>query len=327
MNGGGVSLAGAGSLVAALVLAFSVSAVQAQAPVRVLTGYPPGGAVDAVARLFAEKLAEGLGRPVLVETRAGAAGQIAAEAVKAAAPDGSTLMVAPDSVMTLHPYTVKKPTYDGLADFTPVAHIGSSMNGFAVNAGIPASDLREFVNWAKAGGKNLTYGSGSYGSGQHFMGLMLGKATGLVMVHVPYRGVGPVIIDLVAGQISAGMLPLGTLLAQARAGKIRILAHSGSRRSTQAPDVPTFRELGYPMLEVQSWFGIFAPAGTRPEVVARYNEIVVQATRTPGVRDRMRNLDLEARELAPAELAAMLRSEHENWGRVVKASGFSVEGQ
>ena len=327
MKGGGATFAGAGSLVAALVLAIFMSAVQAQTPVRVLTGYPPGGAVDALARVFAETLADGLGRPVLVETRAGAAGQIAAVALKTAAPDGNTLMVAPDSVMTLHPYTVKKPAYDPLADFTPVAHIGSSMNGFAVNASIPASDLREFVHWAKASAKNLTYGSGSYGSNQHFMGLMLGQATGVVMVHVPYRGVGPVITDLVAGQIVAGMLPLGTLLAQAKAGKIRILAHSGSRRSSIAPDIPTFKELGYPMLEVQSWFGIFAPAGTRPEVVTRYNEIVVEATRTPAVRERMRRLDLEAREMTPAEIAAMLKIEYERWGPIVKASGFSAETQ
>jgi len=322
-----MSLARAGSLLAALVLALSAPAAQPQTPVRILTGYPPGGGVDALARLFGEKLAEGLGRTVVVETRAGASGQIASEALKAAAPDGNTLMVAPDSAMTLYPHTAKKPAYDTLVDFTPVAHIGISMNGFAVNASIPASDLREFVNWAKAGGKPVPYGSGGYGSNQHFLGLMLGQATGVVMVHVPYRGVGPVVADLVAGQVPAGILPLGVLLPQARAGKIRILAHSGGRRSSVAADIPTFKELGYPTMESPSWYGIFARAGTRPEVIARYNEIVVQATRTQAVRDRMRNLDLEPREMTPAEIAAMVKSEYERWGPIVRGSGFSADSQ
>jgi len=319
--------AGVASLFAALVLALSTFAVRAQTPVRILSGYPPGGAVDTLARVFGEKLAEAIGRPVVVENRAGAAGQIASEALKAAAPDGNTLMVAPDSSMTLYPHTVKKPAYDTLADFVPVAHVGSYPIGFGVNAGIPVSDLREYVNWAKAGPNNATYGSGAYGSTLHFMGLMLGQATGLALVHVPYRGVGPAITDVVAGQLPAVMQPLGTLLAQARAGKIRILAHSGSRRSSAAPDVPTFKELGYPTLEVAGWFGLFAPAGIRPEVVARYNEIVVQATRTPVVRERMRSLDLEIREMAPAEISAMLKIEYDRWGPIVRASGFSADSQ
>jgi tripartite-type tricarboxylate transporter receptor subunit TctC len=322
-----MSLAKVVSLFAALVFSFSTFTARAQTPVRILSGYPPGGAVDTLARVFGEKIAEAIGRPVVVENRPGAAGQIASEALKAAAPDGNTLMVAPDSSMTLYPHTVKKPAYDTLADFAPVAHVGSYPIGFGVNAGIPAGDLREWVIWAKASPNNATYGSGAYGSTLHFMGLMLGQATGVALLHVPYRGVGPAITDVIAGQLPAVMQPLGTLLAQARAGKIRILAHSGSRRSSGAPDVPTFKELGYPTLEVAGWFGMFAPAGIRPEVVARYNEIVVQATRTPVVRERMRSLDLEIREMAPAEISAMLKFEYDRWGPIVRASGFSADSQ
>lgn len=313
-------------VVAAFVLSLSTRAVHAQA-VRMLVGYPPGGAVDALARIFGEKLAEGLGRPVLVETRAGAAGQIAFEALKASPPDGNTLLVAPDSSITLYPHTTKKPAYDTLADFTPVAHVGSYPVGFGVGAGVPANDLREFVNWAKANPKLATYGSGGYGSTLHFMGLMLAQATGVELVHVAYKGVGPAIADMLSGQLPAVMLPLGTLLAQAKAGKMRILAHSGSRRSPAAPEIPTFKELGYPALEIAGWFAIYAAAGTRPDVVARYNAIVVQATRTPAVLARMRSLDLEPREIAPAEMAAQLRFEQDRWGPVVKASGFSAGSQ
>jgi tripartite-type tricarboxylate transporter receptor subunit TctC len=322
-----MSRAAIASFAAALVLALSAASAPAQTQARVLSGFPPGGAVDTLARVFAEKLAEALGRPFVVETRTGAAGQIAATALKAAAPDGNTLMVAPDSMMSLYPHTVKKPVYDTLADFVPVAHVGSYPIGFAISASVPANDLREYVNWAKAGARNATYGSAGAGTTLHFLGLMVAQATGVPLVHVPYRGVGPAVTDVVAGQIPAVILPLGTVLQQARAGKVRIVAHSGSGRSPAAPDLPTFKELGYPTLEVSGWFGMFAAAGTRPEVVTRYNEIIVQATRTATVRERMRALDLEIREMAPAELAAMLKFEYDRWGPIVKASGFSADSQ
>ena len=311
----------------AAVMMLGSAGVQAQAPMRILSGYPPGGAVDTLARIFGERLAEALGRPVVVETRAGAAGLIASAALKNSAPDGATLMIAPDSSITLYPHTVKKPAFDTLNDFVPVAHVGSYPIGFGVGAGVPVADLREYVIWAKSSPKNATYGSGAYGSTLHFMGLMLGQATGVPLVHVAYRGVGPAITDVVGGQLPAVMQPLGTLLAQAKAGKIRILAHSGGRRTPAAPDVPTFKELGYPSLEIAGWFGMFAVAGTPAEIIARYNDIVVQATRTAGVRDKMRALDLDIREMSPAEIAAMLKFEYDRWGPIVRASGFSAESQ
>jgi tripartite-type tricarboxylate transporter receptor subunit TctC len=312
------------SWIALLIVLFATT-VQAQTAVRVLTGYPPGGTVDILARIFAERLGEALGRPVVVEPRAGAAGQIAVEAVRNAPPDGNTLLVTNESALTLYPHTVKKLPYDAVADFTAIAHLGGSQNAFAVNAGVPANDLAAFVSWGKANPKGVTYGSGGYGSNQHFLGLLLAQATGVTLVHVPYRGVGPVITDLVGGQLPAGMLPLGTLLPQARSGKVRILAHSGSMRSPLAPDVPTFRELGFAPLELQTWFGMFGPAGMRPELVARYNEIVVQGLRTPAVRERMRSFDLEIRELSAAGLAAQFKAEHNRWAQVVKSSGFTAE--
>jgi len=311
--------------VAALILCAATA--QAQTTARILVGYPPGGAVDALARVFAEKLAEAIGRPVVVETRTGASGQIAATALKASAPDGNTLMVVPDSALVLYPHTVRTPAYDTLKDFVPVAHVGSYDIGLAVGASVPANDLREWVGWTKADKKNATYGSAGAGTNLHFLGLMLAQATGVQLVHVPYRGVGPAIADLLGGQIPAVMLPLAQMLQQVKAGKVRILAHSGGRRASAAPDVPTFKELGYPALEVSGWYCIIAPAGIRPEVVARYNEIIIQAERTPGVRDRMRALDLEIREMAPADIAAMIKAQYDRWGPIVKASGFSADSQ
>ena len=312
--------------VAAFVLCAATA--QAQTTARILVGYPPGGAVDALARMFAEKLAEAIGRPVGVETRAGASGQIAAKALKASAPDGNTLMVVPEAVIVLSPHTVKTPlAYDTLNDFVPVAHIGGFEYGLAVGAGVPANDLREWVSWAKTDKKNATYGSPGAGTTPHFLGLMLAQATGVQLVHVPYRGVAPAMADLLGGQIPAVMLPFAQMLPQVKAGKIRILAHSGGRRASVAPEIPTFKELGYPALDVSGWYSIIAPAGIRPDVLAHYNEIIIQATRTPSVRDRMRALDLEIREMAPAEIAAMIKVQYDRWRPIVKASGFSADSQ
>lgn len=312
---------------AVATLALCSGTAQAQATARILSGYPPGGAIDALARVFAEKLSEAFGRPVVVETRAGAAGQIAATALKTSASDGNTLMVVPDSALTLYPHTVRTPAYDTLNDFVPIAHVGSYDIGLAVGAGVPANDLKEWAAWAKLDRKNATYGSAGVGTNLHFLGLMLAQATGVPLVHVPYKGVGPAIADILGGQVPAVMLPLAQMVQQVKAGKIRILAHSGGRRASVAPDVPTFKELGYPALEVSGWYCIIAPAGIRPETVARLNEIVIQAERTPAVRDRMRALDLEIREMAPADIAAMVKLQYERWAPIVKASGFSADSQ
>jgi tripartite-type tricarboxylate transporter receptor subunit TctC len=314
-------------LAAAFALPFCMGTSQAQTAARVMSGYPPGGAVDALARIFAEKLAESLGKPVVVENRTGAAGQIAAQALKAAAPDGNTLLVVPDSAITLYPHTVKTPAYDTLNDFIPVAHVGSYDIGLGVGTAVPANDLKEWLSWVKSNKKNAVYGSAGAGTNLHFLGLVLGQSTGMQLDHVAYRGVGPALAELVGGQVPTVMLPMAQMLQQVKAGKVRILAHSGSRRAAAAPDVPTFAELGFASMDVQGWYCIIAPAGTPPAVVNRYNAIINQAMRTPAVRERMRALDLDIREMAPADIAAKFKAEHERWRPIVKASGFSADSQ
>ena len=312
-----------GVLVALLVTCLPAAAQQ---PMRIISGFPPGGAVDALARIFAERFGEALGRTVVVETRAGASGQIAAQAVKAAAPDGNTLLVAPDSFAVLYPHTVSKPAYEPLVDFVPVAHLGGYPLALAVGAGVPAKDLKEYVAWAKSGQRNASFGTPGAGSNAHFLGVLIGQTLGLPMVHIAYKGVGPAVNDAVGGQVPAIIMPLGTLLPQVSGGKLRILAHSGSKRSEEAPSYPTFRELGYP-IEVNGWFGLFAPARTPPAITGRLNEIVIQAIRTESVRSRLQKLDLETREMSQADLVAHLKSEYERWAPIVKASGFSADGQ
>jgi tripartite-type tricarboxylate transporter receptor subunit TctC len=290
----------------------------ARAPARMLVGYPPGGAVDVLGRIFAEPMGEALGRTVIVENRPGAVGQIAAEALKAATPDGSTLMVAPDATIIIRPQTLSKPPFDPLADFAPVAHTGNWTFAFGIHAGLPVKTLAEYVSWAKADSARASFASSGAGGSTHFFGVLLGQT----LVQVSYKGAGPAIFDVVAGHVPATIQPLGTLLAQARAGKIALLGMSGRERSPGAPDVPTFAELGYPALTVEGWFGIFAPAGTPAETVVKLNAAFVHAMRSSAVRERLHNLDLEVREMSSPEFAAVVKADYGRWEPIIRASGF-----
>ena len=310
-------------LVFALVAAACLSApVQAQSTAKMLAGFAPGGGVDILARVFAEKWSEAIGRPVVVENKAGAGGLIAMEALKAAPPDGNTLIVATDSSMVVYPHTVAKPAYNSLADFVGIAHTGNYNFGLGISTKVPAETLAEFVAWAKANPKQSSFASSGAGSSLQFYGQMIAQQTGAPLTHVPYRGVGPSVADLAAGQIPAAVLPIGSILPQVRNGKARLLAHSGSKRSAAAPDVPTFKELGYPALEQANWYGIFGPAGMSPDMVAKLHEIFQQAMRTPVIKERMGRLDLEIEEMSPARFAAMIKADFEQRGKVVKASGW-----
>lgn len=292
---------------------------------RILVGYPPGGGLDTLGRMFAEKLSEALGRPVIVENRPGALGQLATGELRRSPPDGTTLMVTNDSAITLWPHTVKAPGYDTLRDIVPVAHVGSYDSALAVGPGTPVKDFREWTAWTKANAKHAVYGSPGAGSNQHFLGFMVSQAIGVPLTHVPYKGVQPAISDLLGGQVPAIILPYAQMLPHIKAGKIRALAHSGSQRNPAQPDVPTFKELGYPSLESSGWYLIIAPAGVSEELIKRYNGIVSQAMKTQFIRDRMRVLDLDIRDMTPAEMSAKLRAEYERWRPVVAASGFKAD--
>jgi len=313
-------------LAGALALACSgASAQTSRVPVRMISGFPPGGNVDILARVFAEKLSESIGRPVVVEARVGAGGQIGLEAVKNAAPDGNTLVLTPDASLIVRPLTMKVPPYDPINDFAAVAHVGAQDYAFAIGAAIPAKDLRAFATWAKANPKAANFGSAGQGGATHFLGMLIGQALGVPLQQIPYNGSGPGVTALVAGEISSTVQPLGTVLAQAQAGKIRIVAITGSERSSAAPGVPTFSELGYPTLTVSNWFGIFAPAHTPPELVSQLNAIFVKAMRTQAVKDRLQNLGFEVREMTAPQFAALVKADYERWRPVIKASGFTSQ--
>lgn len=300
-------------------------AAHAQTPLRMLSGFPPGGNVDALARLVAERLSGALGRPVIVESKPGAAGQLAAEALKAALPDGNTLMLAPDAAMVVRPQTLKVPLYDPRTDFAAVALTGSQPYGFAIAAALPPTDLAALASWAKANPLAATFASAGQGGVTHFAGLLIAQALGAELRQVPYKGSGPAIADVVAGHAATTVQPLGTLFQQARAGKLRILAITGAKRSPAVPAVPTFPELGHATLDFTGFFGVFAPAGTPAPTVQRLNELINQALRSPEMRERMKNLDLDPQELSPEAFAALVKAAYERWTPVIKASGFTAD--
>ncbi len=309
-------------LIGAILLFGGAQIVHAQAPFRVLAGFPPGGAVDVVARVVAERIGEATKRPALVENRVGASGRLSIMAVKNAPADGTMMVVIPDSALTLFPHTVDQPPF-GIDDFVPVAHVGNFETGLAVGASAPG-DLKSWVAWVKADRKNAIYGSPSAGSNQHFVGYVLGEAIGVPLEHGSYNGVGPTINGVLGGHVPSVVLPMAQLLPLAKAGKLRILAHSGAQRSASGPEIPTFKEQGYPSLALSGWYLIVMHAATKPELVAQLNGVINQSLRSASVQERLRTQDLELQEMAPQEIGARLRTEFERWRPVVRASGFKT---
>jgi tripartite-type tricarboxylate transporter receptor subunit TctC len=319
--------AGAPTVLAAFALATAAVPAAAQTQNRVIVGYPPGGALNAVARLLADRLSEATGRPFVVENRAGAAGTIGAAALKGAPADGSTLLMAPDSNISVYPHTVRKPTYLPLNDFVGIAHTGDYRIALAVNNTVPANDLRSFIALTKAQPGATGYGTAGAGTNLHFYGVLMGQVTGANINHVPYRGTGPAVVDLVAGHLPATVLPIGAMMPHYKAGKIKFLAQTGDSRSATLPETPTFKELGYPALAFSGWYGMFAPAGTPADIVNRYHDVIAKAFRTPEMKERMLGFELEVRDLSAAEFQAFVKADTERWGPIIRNSGFTASSE
>lgn len=321
--------AAAGVIVFAAVAATAPGSALAQdridKPVRILVGFAPGGTADIIARAVAEKMGAAIGQPVIVENRPGAIGRIAADAVKAAPPDGTTLMVMPIGPMAVVPHVYKDITYDPIRDFTPVA-LGATFQ-FALAAG-PASGAKtwsEFAAWAKANPGKAAYATSGAGSLPHFFGVLLGRGIGVEMVHVPYKGSAAYLNDLVGGQVPAAIDAIADLTELHRAGKVKVLASSGAKRSTALPDVPTFGELGVAGVEAMGWFGFFAPAKTPKPVVDALNAAINRALTSPDVAERLTKLGMDPATGSPEMFAKVVADDYAKWGPIVKASGFKPD--
>ena len=296
--------------------------------VRLLCGFPAGGTADAVCRRVADKLRGDYARSsAVVENRAGAGGRIAIDVLRTSPADGSVLLLAPHSALTVYPFIYPKLAYDPFVDLMPVSMGPSFSVGLGVGPMVPAEvkNVADFLAWAKAHPGEANYASPAAGSTPHFMGAMLEKASGVPMRHVPYRGSAPGIQDLVAGQIAAMCTPVGDYLPYAKAGKLRILGTSGAKRTRFTPEVASMTEQGFPSIAFEEWYAFFAPKGTPDDTVQRASAALVQALGQPDVKSGLATLGLESQGSTPAELARELRGEYNRWGPIVKAIGFTAE--
>jgi tripartite-type tricarboxylate transporter receptor subunit TctC len=293
-------------------------------PARLVVGFPPGGSMDAIARVLVEQM-QGYAPSLIVDNKPGAAGRIALEQIKSGPADGTALIIVPSASLVLYPHVYKKLGYNSLTDFAPVTSAGTVGFDIAVGPKVPDSvkTIQDFVAWCKANPKDASYGSSGAGSGHHFVGAMFARAAGLEMVHVPYRGAAPAVQDLLAGQIASNV-SVGAHIPLHQAGKVRILATAGAARSPFLPDVPTFTEAGY-AVEVSEWFGVVVAAGTPPAIIDKLNGIVRAAVRSQQMQDLMKRLGTVPGGESPPEFAAMIKRDFDKWSGIVTAVGFTAE--
>ena len=291
-------------------------------PVRIIFPFAAGGSADALTRIIADELSAGLGHAVIVEPRPGAAGRIGVQAVKAAEPDGHTLLMAPIAPMAVYQNVYPALEYDPVKDFLPISQVAAYEFGIAVGNDVPAKTLQELVGWIKANPTHANYGTPGAGTLPHFFGVMFGGATGVPLQPIAYKGTAPALTDLISGQIPILFHAVGELAEMHKAGKIRVLATSSRQRSSFLPEIPTFREAGYEV-EGTGWYGLFAPAGTPESLISLISKVVVAALARPDIRQRVLTLGVEPTGTSPEALAKIQHDDIDRWAPAVKASGFS----
>jgi tripartite-type tricarboxylate transporter receptor subunit TctC len=308
----------------ALLCAAAVGSAQAQIgqqPIRIVMPYPAGSVGDTTARSIAEAMRSALARPVIVENKAGGAGRLGVQSVKDAPADGSVLLFTPIAPMAIFPHVYEKLGYDPVVDFEPVSHVATFDLGVAVSAKVPAASLKELVAWLKTNPGQANYGSPAAGSLPHFFAVLFGRTANIDFRHVAYKGNPQAITDLIGGHLPIFFTSTQDLVETHKAGRLRVLATSGSARSPALPDVPTFAESGYAIRGV-GWYGLYAPAKTPSEIVTRFSEIVVAAVRAPELRNRLTMLGLEPTGTSPSEFARIQKADIAYWGPTIRASGF-----
>jgi tripartite-type tricarboxylate transporter receptor subunit TctC len=292
--------------------------------VRFIVPYPPGGSTDLTARTVADRLTRALGQQFLVDNRAGAAGAIGTTEAARAAPDGYTILFAADPVLTLH-LVMKDLQYDLQRDFVPVTQVTTQPIAVAVHSSLPVKDVREFIAYAKANPGKLSFAHSGTGTGQHMSGELLKRMAGIDMVHVPYKGGGPAVKDLVGGQVPVGVLGSTPLIPHHRSGRIRIIAFTSKARFPAMPEIPTLHESGLKGFDTTQWLGIMAPKGTDAKTVSRLHAETAKVLAMPEVKERLSQAALATVGNTPAEFAAVIRADLERWNRLGAELGLKPQ--
>jgi tripartite-type tricarboxylate transporter receptor subunit TctC len=327
-GGGRVFPALAACAAAAIALAPRPASAEAypEKPIRFICPYAQGGATDLLTRTLAQKLTESLGQPVVTDNRAGAGGNVGADLAAKSPPDGYTILLAPVSPMAINVslYGAKLP-FNPEQDFAPVTLVARVPLAIAVHPSSPAKTLQEFIALAKANPGKMNYGSAGTGSSNHLIGAMLTSAAGLDMTHIPFKGGGPGVLALVGNQIDMMVAQVPTAKTLYAAGRLRLLAVSGAKRSPALPDVPTMIESGLPDFEATAWYSVVAPARTPQPIIDRLHAALVKALNTPEVRQRLAEEGAEVETMTPEELGRFMHAEIAKWAKAVKASGATLD--
>ena len=290
-------------------------------PVRIIVSFPPGGGLDFFTRVTAPKLQENIGQQVVVENRSGAGGMIGAEAGAKAPPDGYTVLFASSAEITINQHLYPKMAYDSIKDFAPVSYAAHAAILFSVHPSIPAKSLKELIALARTRPGQLNYASAGTGGSQHLSGELLKSSAKIDIVHVPYKGAAPAVIDMVGGHVSMGFTALPSSILHARAGKLRPIAVTSAKRSEAAPELPTFTELGYPAIDLVVWYGVLFPARTPPEIVTRMSTELNRAVQSPDVKAKLLQQGVESVGTTPEQFAKFMQSEIVRYGKIIKDSG------
>jgi tripartite-type tricarboxylate transporter receptor subunit TctC len=312
-------------------LLIATSAAQAQTsayptrPIRAVVPLAPGGGTDTVARLVAAKMSEQLGQQMVIDNRGGGGGIVGTDLVAKATPDGYTLLMGSITTNAVNPVLYKKLPYDHIRDFAAISMIGTVPNVLVVHASLPVKSVKEFLAYAKANPGKVSYGSSGVGSATHLSMALISSMTGVSMLHVPYKGAGAAVADVLGGQLQALCSSLAGLLPHIKSGRVRALGVTTSKRNPQLPDVPTLAESGMAGYEVTIWYGWFAPAKTPVAIVARLNTETVKALNSNDLKDRLTLQGLDVGPSTADELTAFVKAETVKWAKVVKESGAQLE--
>jgi tripartite-type tricarboxylate transporter receptor subunit TctC len=313
----------------AAIAGLAPDAAHAQAyptrPIRLVVPFPPGGSLDVVARAIGQKLTEAWGQPVVIDNRPGAGGNIGADLVAKSAPDGYTILEGALSTHAVNASLYRKLPYDPIKDFAPITLVAITPNVLVLNRAFPVNSVPELVAYAKAHPGALSFGSGSNGSAGHLAGELFKSETGIDMVHVPYKGGAPALQALLAGDTQLVFDNLANSMPQLKAGKLKALAVTTAKRSPLAPDLPTLAESGLAGFDIYTWWGLLAPAGTRPEIIAKWNAEVTRILGTPEMKAFFAQEGAEPAPTTPEAFAALIRSEMTKYAKIVKDSGAKVD--